>query len=105
MRRIVFSLVLLAFFNPSYATIRTVCNMPYSPGQFTTFAAALAASAVNDTIYIHGSSISYGAITVNRAGLVVIGAGHNPAKTVPLTSIFSLITVSAAGCQFIGLTL
>jgi len=104
MKRFVFSIAFLAFFHLSFATIRTVCNMPYSPGQFTTFAAALAASAVNDTIYVHGSNINYGSISVNKNGIVIIGAGHNPAKTVSLGSSFTTINLSASGCQFIGLS-
>src|SRR6266850_3012112 len=104
MKRFVFSIAFLSSFHPSFATIRTVCNMPYSPGQFTTFAAALAASSVNDTIYVHGSNINYGTISVNKNGIVIIGAGHNPAKTVPLASSFMTINLNASGCQFIGLS-
>jgi len=104
MKRFVFSIAFLSSFHPSFATIRTVCNMPYSPGQFTTFAAALAASSVNDTIYVHGSNINYGTISVNKNGIVIIGAGHNPAKTVSLASSFTTINLSASGCQFIGLS-
>lgn len=88
----------------AFGTVRTVCNMPYSPGQYTTFNAALTASAANDTIYIHGSSINYGAITINKP-VVVIGTGHNPNKQVPLTSQFTNITISMAGVQLNGLIL
>ncbi|MEO8146415.1 MAG: hypothetical protein ABI723_02200 [Bacteroidia bacterium] len=91
----------------SQATIRTVCSMPYSPGQYTTFAAAHAAAAINDTIYVHGSSLNYGAVTISKTGIVVIGAGHNPVKQAPLPSSFTSITVTSGinNCQFIGLTM
>jgi hypothetical protein len=81
--------------------------MPYSPGQFTTFAAALAAANPNDTIYVHGSSVNYGAITINKNGIVVIGAGHNPNKQAPLPSSFTTVTISngTLNCQLIGLTI
>ncbi len=98
------AVVLLACFNLSLATVRTVCNMSYAPGQYTTFAAALVASANFDTIYVHGSSINYGAITVSKSGIVIIGAGHNPAKLVPLPTSFTLINLNAFSCQFIGLS-
>jgi hypothetical protein len=86
-----------------FTTVRTVCNMPYSPGQYTTFNAALTASAVNDTIYVHGSSINYGAITINKSGITVIGTGHNPNKQVPLTSNFTTITLSHTNIKVIGI--
>jgi hypothetical protein len=94
------------FSQPSQAVIRTLCNMPYSPGQFTTFAAALAAANVNDTIYVHGSSVTYGAITINKS-VVLIGAGHNPNKQAPLPSSFTTVTINPGinNCQLIGLTM
>jgi hypothetical protein len=104
MKALFILILVVASVNVSEATVRTVCNMPYSPGQFTTFAAALTASAPNDTIYVHGSAINYGPITVNKNGIVVIGTGHNPAKIVPLVATFTVITLNATGCQFIGLT-
>lgn len=97
----------LFFSQPSQAAIRTLCNMPYTPGQFTTFAAALAAANINDTIYVHGSSITYGAITINKNGIVLIGAGHNPNKQAPLPSSFTTVTINPGinSCQLIGLTM
>ena len=44
------------------STVHTLCNMPYSPGQHTTFSAAHAAAAAGDTIYVHGSHFNYGNI-------------------------------------------
>jgi hypothetical protein len=96
-------LILAVAYN-STATIRTLCNMPYSPGQFNNFTAAITACVNNDTIYVHGSTTSYGAITINKTGIVVIGTGHNPVKQSPLVSAFTTITINSQSCQLIGLT-
>lgn len=90
----------------SQATIRTLCNMPYTPGQFNNFAAAILAAAPNDTIYVHGSSINYGAVTITKP-ITLIGAGHNPNKQAPLPSSFTGVTINAGiiNCQFIGITM
>lgn len=85
------------------ATIRTLCNYPFSPGQFTTFLAAHTAANNNDTIYVHGSAVNYGAITISKTGIVVIGTGHNPVKQGPLVSAFTTISIFAPSCQLIGL--
>ena len=85
------------------ATIRTLSNYPFSPGQFTTFAAAHTACNNNDTIYVHGSTVTYGVISITKPGIVVIGTGHNPVKQGPLVSAFTNITISAISCQLIGL--
>lgn len=89
-----------------HATVRTLCNMPYSPGQFTTFTAAHTAALPGDTIYVHGSSLSYGTVTITKP-LTIIGAGHNPAKQAPLPSIFTSITLNIFGGSFsmIGITM
>src|SRR5882672_6800603 len=88
----------------SSATVRTVCNMAYSPGQFMTFDLAVAASAANDTIYVHGSTFSYGIVSIGIP-LVVIGAGHHPSKQSPLVTTFDQIQLNSTGCQLIGLTI
>lgn len=103
MKKLLFFILLFGTFPfTGFTTVRTVCNMPYSPGQYTTFNAALTASAVNDTIYMHGSSINYGAITINKTGITVIGTGHNPNKQVPLTSNFTTITLGSPNIKVIG---
>jgi hypothetical protein len=104
MKRITFLTILFVCGHLACARIHTVCNMPYSPGQHTTFASALAVAISGDTIYVHGSDISYGAITVNKDNIVVIGTGHNPNKQAPLVSSFTTITVQARNCQLIGLS-
>lgn len=86
------------------ATIRTLSNSPSSPGQFTTFLAVHTACNNNDTIYVHGSNVNYGAITISKSGIVVIGTGHNPIKQSPFVSGFTTITIIGQPCTLIGLT-
>ncbi len=107
MKKSVFALlVALLSVGSTQATIHTLCNMPYSPGQFTTFLAAHAAAIPGDTIYVHGSSLSYGAVNISKS-ITLIGAGHNPAKQAPLPSIFNSITIvtNSQNVQLIGLTM
>lgn len=76
MKNFLFSVVILATAMTTNATIRTVSNATVSAGQYTTVQAAVDASVVGDTIYIHGSQTSYGDVTLNKR-LVIIGAGHS----------------------------
>jgi hypothetical protein len=76
--------------------------MPYSPGQYTTFADAQTAASSGDTIYVHGSSINYGSVTISKS-LVIIGTGHNPDKQMPLVSMFQDILVTTNNVQLQGL--
>ena len=76
MKKILLSLVFAAIATSAHATIRTVNNGTVGAGQYTSVQTAVDASAVGDTIYIHGSQTSYGNVTLNKR-LVLIGAGHN----------------------------
>jgi hypothetical protein len=76
MKNFLFSVVILATAMTTNATIRTVSNATVSAGQYTTVQAAVDASVVGDTIYIHGSQTNYGNVTLNKR-LVLIGAGHS----------------------------
>jgi hypothetical protein len=98
-----FTAVLFGSFYCSFGTVRTLCNMPYSPGQYTDFFNAQAFSAPGDTIYVHGSNINYGDIFVDRP-LVIIGTGHNPNKQSPLVASFLNINIISDNVQLIGLT-
>jgi hypothetical protein len=105
MKKILFSLsvLLAASCQQSFATVHTLCNMPYSPGQFTNFSDAHDAAAFGDTIYVHGSNFSYGDIFIVKQ-LVIIGTGHNPNKQSPLVSSFGTIGIHTSNAQLIGLT-
>lgn len=80
MKKILLSLVFAAIATSAHATIRTVNNGTVGAGQYTSVQTAVDASAVGDTIYIHGSQTSYGDVTLNKR-LVLIGAGHNVTGT------------------------
>lgn len=95
--------VILLCLASCYATVHTVSNLPFNPGQYNHPNPAIAAAANGDTIYIHGSTLSYGSMFVGRS-LVIIGPGHHPDKQVPLPAMFSDIAVVAANVQLIGLT-
>ena len=88
------------------ATIRTVNNNNPSPGQYSTFSAAVAAAVNNDTLYISGSPTAYSGSATNKT-FTIIGTGHNPDKQNPLVSTFSSIdwqSGSNASCKLIGLS-
>lgn len=80
MKKIYFLFVLAVTTFTANATIRTVNNGSVGAGQYTSVQVAVDASAVGDTIYIHGSQTSYGDVTLNKR-LVLIGAGHHVTGT------------------------
>ena len=80
MKKILISLFIAATAISAHAIIRTVNNGTVGAGQYTSVQLAVDASAVGDTIYIHGSQTSYGNVTLNKR-LVLIGAGHNVTGT------------------------
>lgn len=100
---LIFSFIFVLHTNLGCATIHTLCNMPYSPGMFTSFAAAESAASDGDTIYVHGSTISYGEVYINKQ-LVIIGTGHHPNKQNALVSSFEGINIGTSNVQLIGLT-
>jgi hypothetical protein len=65
----------------SLATVRTVNNYIANSAQFSTVQPAITASATNDTIYLHGSPVSYGDFTITKR-LVIMGAGYNLTNTI-----------------------
>lgn len=76
MKKILFSLVIAATAITANATIRTVNNGSVGAGQYTLVQEAVNASAVGDTVYIHGSQINYGDVTLSKR-IVLLGAGHH----------------------------
>ena len=61
------------------ATVRNVSNAPNAPINppyaYNSIQTAIDACADNDTIYLHGTNVSYGAVTIDNKQLVIIGAG------------------------------
>jgi hypothetical protein len=52
-------IAMVGFINYNYATIRTVSNNLYSPGQYTNLQTAIDASSAGDTVYVQPSPIVY----------------------------------------------
>jgi hypothetical protein len=87
--------LLVLFVMNSSATIKTLNNRNPSPGQYTTWAQVEASLAPGDTIYVSGSSLSYGNITMTPTSsmdFTIIGAGFQPNKQQPFASMFDEIT-------------
>jgi hypothetical protein len=76
---VLFSTLILC--SVSQATVRTVNNYITNSAQFSTVQPAITASATNDTIYLHGSPVSYGDFTITKR-LVIIGAGYYLSNTI-----------------------
>lgn len=82
--------------NKANATVHTLNNNNPSPGQHSAWLFAQNACAMGDTIYVSGSPLSYGDITISVYNLTIIGTGHNPQKQNPLVSQIGWIS-SAVG--------
>lgn len=77
MKKLLVFTALLCAVSFSFATIRTVNNMPGSDADFTTVAAAITASTPGDTIYVQPSINPYSTASLDRR-VVLMGPGHNP---------------------------
>lgn len=89
--------LLVLFVINSNATIKTLNNRNPSPGQYSTWAQVEASLALGDTIYVSGSSLSYGNITMTPTSsmdFTIIGAGFQPNKQQPFTSMFDDVFVN-----------
>jgi hypothetical protein len=77
---------------------------------YTTFASAVTAAAVGDTLFIEGSPISYGTVTLSK-NLTVVGPGYfltqnDSTQAITFPATFDAMTVSStgAGSTISGLT-
>lgn len=104
MKHFAFLSAICCFATCSHATVHTVSNMSFNPGQYSNLAAAIAAASDFDTIYVHGSTVQYPSAIVDKM-LVIIGPGHHPDKQVPLAATITSLEVFAANVQLIGLTI
>ena len=110
MKKILLPFFLFSLFSLNVISqVRTVSNNVNTPGQYTTLQAAINAAIPGDTIYVHGSSSSYGSITVNKR-LTFIGPGFNAQSQFNLAANIAYIlldtvvpTSGSRGCVFIGL--
>ncbi len=81
--------VLMNFF--SYAAVITVSNNPNSPGQYSDLQTAIDAAVAGDIIYVHGSLVSYGSVTITKQ-LSLIGDGALPNKSLQMPTTIDNIT-------------
>ncbi len=107
-----FFLVSLLTLN-AYSTVRTVSNAPINAGTFTDIQTAINASALGDTVYVHGSPTAYStALTITKR-LTLIGPGgyitgtSGNGSTANITGTISidstLSTHSPTGTKLIGI--
>ena len=108
MKKIIFFALMLCA-STTFATVRTVSNQIPNPGQYTTIQAAINASSAGDTVYVHGSPLSYSGFNLDRQ-LTIIGAGFEPLSlnVNPNTIILgggavSINNVNASGSKLIGM--
>lgn len=71
----VFCLSVLFLAGSLFSTVLIVNNMPNTDPDFTTLSAAYTAAAPGDTLYIGGSTASYGDLTLTKP-LTIIGTGY-----------------------------
>lgn len=102
MKKFLFSTLAVLFSISTFATVRTVFNGTPSPGYFSTVAAAVTASSDGDTIYVMGSSGSYGSTIINKK-LTIIGPGVFPKKDLGVSSFFDNIYVASDSVVLSGL--
>ena len=81
MKKILFSLFVSVSATVTLnAKVLTVSNHAITAGKYTTVQEAIDAAAIGDTVYVHGSTTTYGNIKINKR-LVLIGAGHSNKET------------------------
>lgn len=111
MKRKLFFLLSTMCYSFSFAAIITVSNNASSPGQYSNLQTAINSASVGDTLYIQGSTTSYGNITINKK-LTLVGAGYSPDSTdynistqLGNLTFDTVINVPISGTKIIGMSL
>lgn len=86
-------IMLLGMFAIANATIHTVDNKENSGADYTDLQEAIDAAAVGDTIYVSGSPVSYGSITIPKT-LVLFGQGYRVNNQYGSPSTIGTVTFS-----------
>jgi hypothetical protein len=80
MKTILLSALLLVGAMASHATVRNVSNSPTAPVNvpytYSSLQTAVDSAADGDTLYVHGTNIDYGVITITNKTVTLIGAGY-----------------------------
>lgn len=106
-----FSMLLVFMVSNVSATVHTVSNNPANVAQFNTIQDAISRATNGDTIYVHGSPVTYTGFTIISKRLVIIGPGWAPDKNLPARATVVGFTLgnttdsvnSANGTTIIGL--
>ena len=105
----IFSLFVLSL--SASAKVITVNNNPNSPGQYSNLQMAIDSASAGDSIYVQGSSTSYGSVSVKKP-LYFFGTGNKPNKANNLVSeigniqLDTVVNVSgASGTKITGFRL
>ncbi|HTB06460.1 MAG TPA: SprB repeat-containing protein, partial [Bacteroidia bacterium] len=79
MRKLITGIIALCILNVGVlsAHIRTVSNNAVNAGQYTNLQTAVNAANAGDTIYVMGSPTDYGAVTITKPRITLMGAGYN----------------------------
>lgn len=99
-------LTILAFGIQSFANVLQVNNFAPSPGQYSSLQTAVNAAVAGDTIYLAGTGINYGGVTIDKQ-LSLIGPGFTVAGStisgVAQVGIISLTNLNASGSRFMSI--
>lgn len=108
MKKTIILIALAAICATANAKVLTVSNNANSPGQYSDLQVAITAAANNDTLYVHGSPISYGNATITKP-LTIIGAGVLPNKSPSISTVINYMsldygtyTSSGSGSKIFG---
>ncbi|MES2775405.1 MAG: hypothetical protein V4722_14620 [Bacteroidota bacterium] len=97
MKKHFLSLIICCASISSFATVRTVSNVPANLAQFNTIQAAVNASTNGDTVYVHGSPNGYAAFTITNTRLTIMGPGWAPNKQLAFTALIAGCTLTGSG--------
>lgn len=108
MKRLILSAAFTTIAAFCLATVRTVSNNPGTIAQFSTIQAAINASVSGDTIYVHGSPITYDPVTITDKRICLMGPGIAPDKNIPYTASIPSFTINGSSgssdfCELHGL--
>ena len=92
-RNLFLSIGLSSLFSTASAAVLCVNNSTNGPAAYTDITVAMAAASNNDTLFISGSINSYGDILISKP-LTFIGAGANPQKQIPYSTIVGNVNMA-----------
>lgn len=94
------ALITMIALSTAHATVWRVNNIPGVDADFTSIATAISAASAGDTLYVEGSHINYGAVSLNKR-LIIIGTGYflnanDSTQALPNSTMFTTVTVSSS---------